>query len=698
MAKLDDIQNESVSKGNSEDSLLVIYVLNILKKYSSPKNFLSSQDVMEYLKADYSIGYDDKAKADALKKKVRRHLDTLYEFYGSGCIKKVEGKTRLGHRWGYDILRDKSAGGEKGAAYETLSKEEIDFIVDIITSSKIINSVSTASIVNKLLKKTDASKEERTKRLSDICREDWGKSLNDDLVSLKNEIDSYIDEWCKIKFDYENTTSVLATPYGWNSDDSGKYILVAKVDGQKKGEFSTFYIEKIQNIKKAEYDYSDYDDTFFDIAYLKPDKMSLESLFSNIRTISHAIEKRDVIEFKYLTYVVRDERVAVVGNNKRVMPHSFVFNDGKYYLIGYDESSAKIEYYRVDLISDLSCSDTKIEISNWNAQILSGIQRAREVEKHPLMISGKDIPVTFNVVESALDRVIDAFGKSAKIEVVNDDSFNEDFSDEKVLKVSVRTTYDEAFRWALANADAVELVSPLDIRQKLRRMARPIYRRYLKTKVDKVCEHADRAYTKGEFRISPDIGEDIAFESFKLIENEEKISAVNEIKIYKSNADLMDYMSSFVNARFLDITQSQCVEPQWVSKLTELVNIHISMTSIEKVSWLRDLKKLKVVRLMESPISDLSVLKDHKNIVLLSLRNLKVRDISYIESQQRLLNLHITGCPVEDYTPLLRIPPLDYLEIDSEAVEAIGMDNLVKHHPDAVIVVKKKINNRKINN
>ena len=38
MAKLDQLHNESVSKGNSEDSLLVVYILNILKKYSSRKN------------------------------------------------------------------------------------------------------------------------------------------------------------------------------------------------------------------------------------------------------------------------------------------------------------------------------------------------------------------------------------------------------------------------------------------------------------------------------------------------------------------------------------------------------------------------------------------------------------------------------------------------------------------------------------
>jgi Leucine-rich repeat (LRR) protein len=86
----------------------------------------------------------------------------------------------------------------------------------------------------------------------------------------------------------------------------------------------------------------------------------------------------------------------------------------------------------------------------------------------------------------------------------------------------------------------------------------------------------------------------------------------------------------------------------------------------------------------------------HQNILFLELRNLNIRDISFIEKQHRLLNLRLSGCPIEDYSPLLRIKPLDYLEIDEKAVEAIGMENLIKHHPDAVIEVQQKIDNRKI--
>ena len=92
----------------------------------------------------------------------------------------------------------------------------------------------------------------------------------------------------------------------------------------------------------------------------------------------------------------------------------------------------------------------------------------------------------------------------------------------------------------------------------------------------------------------------------------------------------------------------------------------------------------------------MSVLREHQNIQFLELRNLDIRDIRFIENQPRLLNLKLVGCPIEDYSPLLRMNPLDYLMVDEKAIEAIGMENLIKHHPDAVIEVQQKIDNRKV--
>ena len=90
------------------------------------------------------------------------------------------------------------------------------------------------------------------------------------------------------------------------------------------------------------------------------------------------------------------------------------------------------------------------------------------------------------------------------------------------------------------------------------------------------------------------------------------------------------------------------------------------------------------------------MLNEHQNILMLELRDLDIRNIGFIENLPRILNLRLSGCPIEDYSPLLRMNSLDYLEIDEKAVASIGMDNLIKHHPDAVIEIQQKINNRKV--
>ena len=76
------------------------------------------------------------------------------------------------------------------------------------------------------------------------------------------------------------------------------------------------------------------------------------------------------------------------------------------------------------------------------------------------------------------------------------------------------------------------------------------------------------------------------------------------------------------------------------------------------------MKNLRYVEITKTPICDLSVLKDHKHILLLNVNNTLITDISFIESYERLSKLDVSGCPIEDHTPLLKIRPLDMLIIE----------------------------------
>ena len=126
-------------------------------------------------------------------------------------------------------------------------------------------------------------------------------------------------------------------------------------------------------------------------------------------------------------------------------------------------------------------------------------------------MTGKETTVTFKVAESGLNRVVDAFAvKPDKFDVtketltVNDSSEN-GFHDERIIRVNVTTSEEEEFRWALANADVVELVYPPNLRHKLRRIATPIHKTYVKTTEDKVQLNIDRVFATEIFKIDPRI-------------------------------------------------------------------------------------------------------------------------------------------------------------------------------------------------
>ena len=105
------------------------------------------------------------------------------------------------------------------------------------------------------------------------------------------------------------------------------------------------------------------------------------------------------------------------------------------------------------------------------------------------------------------------------------------------------------------------------------------------------------------------------------------------------------------------------------------------------------MKKLQSIVLEQSPVSDLSVLHDKEDITGIELVDTAISDIKFIERYQYLRRLILIGCPIKDYSPLLRIPPLMYLEVDEKVVGALGIENIKKQHPEAKIIVKQNVAN-----
>lgn len=679
-------KNENKQKGNSSDTLLAIYILKILKKYSSPKKWISTGAVCEYLSKDYPFAVCNE-NTGSQTKKVRRYLDTLSESYEGGCVRKKEGKSsREGFEWCYDASKDDLEVGET-QSQETLTELEAELLVDLVSATKILNSDGTRGLAYKLLKKTSLSDKERAKKLEMLRKEEWFKSPNSDLAEKKETIEEYFYDYCLV-FDYEDEKAVTATPYGWSYED-GICYLNAKV-GDKNRKFA---LDKIRILSAFE-DECNSDDCFtgFD-RETDSDKTSLDSLLVNIPTIKSAISDKKCIKFLYRSYAVDGRRVVSKDNEKCVLPHSLVFNDGKYYLIGIDADAPennKIAYFRVDLMFELERSDVPIKLSEYNEYIFDAIERARVVEKHPFMEAERDVAVTFKVVESALDRVADAFGIApdmmSKMRVTDEtravkDSSENGFHDERTVMVDVRTSKTEAFRWALSNADAVEVASQ-DIRDSIARIADPIYQLYTQTLPDKVRENIDYVLKEGTFKISYMVDADTAYATYKELAKTGRLGAVENMGIADDAiCDGVDYFGEFTNTERLIIHAPKITDFSWAAGLVNLETLKVESSEAVDASWMKDMKKLKRLYLTQSSFSDLSVLSEHKEIYDIDISGTNVSDISFIENFEELTQLSIAVCPIEDYSPLFTTKSrLKHLEIDRKALEKIGEEKIRSRH------------------
>lgn len=675
------------SKGNSSDTLWAVYLLQILKRHSSSKTKLTTKEVYKYLKDEYSIKTSE--NEDAQIKKARRHLYTLHESNKIGCIRMQEGRSKAdGNLWWYEAARDTYAG-ENVQVQETLSDIEIGVLVDLLSATKILNSEGTRGIIDKLLKKSSLSDDDRRQKLDAIQEEEWYKTPNVDILDKKAFLQECIEARVSeedniIVFDYENENSIKAVPVGWSFDD-GCY-LVAIVEDKR----CMFSLDKI----RLHYDecggYEDPEDYRLYDKENDSDLTTIDSLFVNIPTINNAITDEKCITFQYDSYKVDRGKIVQIPDEKSVLPRHLAFNDGKYYLIGIDVANPelnKVVYFRVDLMFELHESEKQIKLSGSNKHDFEAIERARVVDNHPRMRAGKDEKVTFKVIESELDRVVDAFNVTPdRMKVTKEtrkvkNSSGEGVHDELVVSVDIKTSEEEAFRWALANADAVEITTP-KIRDRIARLAAPIYQLYTQSIADKVRANYDYIKNTGMFIVDETVELEVALATFEKLESDGETDIVSDICLKIESGEPGSYLGAFTNAKSLHIVDSpDCQTVDWARTLSKINRVKLDGTQIEDVSWLSGMSNLDWLTIFHSPVADLSVIKNHTDIHTLHLFDTNIYDISFIKNYRNLSWLVLNGCPIKDYSPLYELTShLRSLEIDERAASKIDLEKIRERH------------------
>lgn len=175
--------------------------------------------------------------------------------------------------------------------------------------------------------------------------------------------------------------------------------------------------------------------------------------------LCEAIRRDCMVEFKYCSYIFDGEKPVLRPRTRAdgsiriyfVSPYQIAVSHGNYYLICCKEPHNTPSSYRIDRITDLKI------IENYHRKPIEELLDCLPPAESLYMYQGERVFCEFTVSEGTLDAVIDWFGSSAVIGRLDDST----------LLVKTEVHPDAMLHWALQYGDAVTVISPDFLRQKI---------------------------------------------------------------------------------------------------------------------------------------------------------------------------------------------------------------------------------------
>ncbi len=205
-------------------------------------------------------------------------------------------------------------------------------------------------------------------------------------------------------------------------------------------------------------------------------KTNNETIYYNVDRLHDAINKDKSITFYYNQWTLTHGSVEKVklkrkrnGEKYFVSPWGLCWDDENYYLIAYEESSAKIKHYRVDKMEHIEVCDEnrmgkdkfkKFDIASYTKSTFS-------------MFSGKETAIKLSVHNSLIGVIADRFGKN--IFIINDEN-NKDYF---IAKVTVNLS-KQFYGWLFALGDKVKIIAPDEAVESFKELAKKVSNLYIK--------------------------------------------------------------------------------------------------------------------------------------------------------------------------------------------------------------------------
>lgn len=198
------------------------------------------------------------------------------------------------------------------------------------------------------------------------------------------------------------------------------------------------------------------------------DKSDNYELFLNIDLIDEAIESKKRITFLY-TRVGIDLKTQTTAFHK-ASPYQMILHNQRYYLMAYEEKWQDMRFYRLDKIVDLKVRDEVATPLESIAGYENGIDYKDLSTAKPYMYTDKSEFITICCSNGMIDQIVDWFGTDVKVRSV----------DENTIEVTVRSSPSGMVYWAMQYGDAAEIISPPDVRERIKDTIKMSYDRYWK--------------------------------------------------------------------------------------------------------------------------------------------------------------------------------------------------------------------------
>ena len=309
------------------------------------------------------------------------------------------------------------------------------------------------------------SDEQHPVTTAEIRKELAAKGCPVSIITLRADIESLVEAGYEISI---NEKEGFSTTYSWIDRDLSAPELQILVDAVSSSQFITTeksndLIQKLVKLAGPSYQAGLTPQILVSEHVKAPNKQILLS----VQAIRRAIDRDRKITFKYMEYTLDKKQVPRHNGTPQedyiVSPYATIWNNERYYMVGYSEKRQAVNTYRVDRMSGVKQISRKRQLApeDFNIQDYT--------DKVFWMYDGNEEEVTLRCRHKILDQVIDRFGEGIELKNITKQTFD------VTVPVCISGTF---YAWVTQFVGEMTIVNPGNVRD--------VYAGYLQEAIDDV--------------------------------------------------------------------------------------------------------------------------------------------------------------------------------------------------------------------